>query len=192
MTVSSTNTRSTVAAVATALLAIGSLLAPFSADAQVKTTKIGYVNVSRLLAESPQANAANRALENEFAPRQRDITARQKAFKDRADKLQKDGAVMGAEERRTAEERLLKDERELKRQIEELREDVNVRRNEALNRLRVDLLREVDAFGKQGGFDVVLSDGVLYVNPSIDVTPQVLQALQARFGQAQPKPAAKP
>lgn len=148
-----------------------------------KDLKIGFVNVARLLAEAPQANAANRALENEFAPRQRDLVAKQKALKDRADKLTKDSAVMGAEQRRTAENDLRRDEREFARQAEELREDLNVRRNEALGKLRVDLLREVEGYARQNNYDVIVSDA-LFVSPAIDVTGQVLQALQSRFGQA--------
>ena len=159
------------------------------AQQAAKPLKIGFVNVQRLLAESPQANAANRALENEFAPRQRDLVAKQKTFKDRSDKFQKDGAVMGADERRNADTDLRKDERDLTRQFDELREDLNNRKNEELGKLRVDLLREVEAFARQGSYDLIVSDG-LYVTPSLDVTAQVLQALQSRAGA--PKPAAKP
>lgn len=102
------------------------LAVPSVAQAQTaKPLKIGFVNVQRLLIESPQANAANRALENEFAPRQRDLVAKQKSFKDRADKFQKDGAVMGADERRNTENDLRRDERDLQRQAEELREDLD-------------------------------------------------------------------
>jgi Skp family chaperone for outer membrane proteins len=47
------------------LLSAVSLLSPSMAAAQAaKQLKIGFVNVQRLLIESPQANAANRALEN--------------------------------------------------------------------------------------------------------------------------------
>jgi outer membrane protein len=168
-----------------AVAAAGSLLlAPAEAVAQAAAgPKIGFVNVARLLVESPQANAANKALENEFAPRQRDLIAKQNALKDRADKFQKDAAVMGADERRNAENDLRKDERELARQAEELRDDLNIRRNEAFGKLRVDLLAEVENFARQNGYDIILSDGVLYVSQPMDVTAQVLQALQARFGQ---------
>jgi outer membrane protein len=163
---------------------------PAIAEAQTaKALKIGFVNVQRLLIESPQANAANRALENEFAPRQRDLLAKQKSFKERTEKFQKDGAVMGADERSKAENDLRKDERELQRQVDELREDLNNRKNEELGKLRVDVLREIEGFAKQGGYDLILSDG-LYVNPAIDVTAQVLQGLQSRT--AAPKAPAKP
>lgn len=123
---------------------------PAGAQQATKPIKVGFVNVARLLAESPQANNANRSLENEFAPRQRDLVAKQKAFKDRSDKVQKDAAVMGADERRNAENDLRRDERDLTRQFEELREDLNNRKNEELGRLRVDLLREVETFARQG------------------------------------------
>lgn len=171
------------------LAAIG-LVVPSMVHAQAaKPLKVGFVNVQRLLIESPQANAANRALENEFAPRQRDLQAKQKAFKDRADKFQKDGAVMGADERRNAENELRKDERELQRQIEELREDLNNRKNEELGKLRINVLRQIEGFAKQGGYDLIVSDA-LYVSPALDVTSQVLQGLQS--GSAAPKAPAKP
>jgi outer membrane protein len=164
------------------LAAVAALLMPAIAQAQAtKELKIGFVNVQRLLIESPQANAANRALESEFAPRQRDLQAKQKVFKERADKFQKDGAVMGADERRNTENELRKDERDLARQIEELREDLNNRKNEELGKLRIDVLREIEGFAKQGGYDLIVSDG-LYVSQNLDVTAQVLQALQSQTG----------
>ncbi|MBL8201918.1 MAG: OmpH family outer membrane protein [Chromatiales bacterium] len=170
-----------------ATLAAVMLVMPSMVQAQQapKALKVGFVNVQRLLIESPQANAANRALENEFAPRQRDLQAKQKAFKDRADKFQKDGAVMGADERRNAENDLRRDERELQRQIEELREDLNNRKNEELGKLRINVLRQIEGFAKQGGYDLIVSDA-LYVSPALDVTSQVLQGLQSGSAPAKP------
>lgn len=165
------------------VMSVAAVLAPGLAAAQAKDLKVAFVNVTRLLAESPQANAANRALENEFAPRQRDLVAKQNALKARADKFNKDAAVMGAEERRNAENELRKDEREFARLADELREDLNNRKNEALNKLRVDLLTEVERFARQGGYDLIVSDA-LFVSPNMDVTAQILQGLQAKAGGA--------
>jgi outer membrane protein len=88
---------------------------------------------------------------------------------------------MGADERRNTENELRKDERDLARQIEELREDLNNRKNEELGKLRIDVLREIEGFAKQGGYDLIVSDG-LYVSQTLDVTAQVLQALQSQTG----------
>jgi outer membrane protein len=176
------------------VLAGAALLAPLgSALAQ---TKIAVVNVPRLLEEAPQAKSAMQALQDEFAPRQREIVAQQKDLKAKEDKLQRDGAVMAENERRTAEKDLRDGQRELQRKQNEYVEDLNLRRNEELGKLQRSLLQEVQAFARTSSYDLVLGDGVLYVNESMDITPQVLSALQARFktgGGTTPKPAtAKP
>jgi outer membrane protein len=143
--------------------------------------KIGVVNVARLLQESPQAQAASQALENEFAARRRDLENQQKDLKAREDKLQKDGAVMAEAERRNAEKTLRDGQRELARKQNEFLEDLNVRRNEALGQLQRTVLQEVQAYAKTAGLDVVVADA-LFASPSVDITAPVLAALQARKG----------
>jgi len=159
------------------LLAAGAL--PLQA-AQAQT-KIGVVNVARLLQESPQAQAASQALESEFATRRRELETQQKDLKAREDKLQKDGAVMAAAERSSAEKSLREGQREFARKQNEFLEDLNVRRNEVLGQLQRTILQEVQTFAKGAGLDVVVSEA-LYASPSVDVTGQVLSALQARKG----------
>jgi outer membrane protein len=143
--------------------------------------KIGVVNVARLLQESPQAQAASQALENEFAARRRDLENQQKDLKAREERLQKDGAVMAAAERSNAEKALRDGQREFARKQNEFLEDLNVRRNEAFGQLQRTILQEVQTYAKGAGLDVVVSDA-LYSSPSVDITSQVLAALQARKG----------
>jgi len=155
-----------------------------AAEAQAK---IGVVNVARLLQESPQAQAASQALENEFANRRRELETQQKDLKAREDKLQKDGAVMAANERAAAEKTLRDGQREFARKQNEFLEDLNVRRNEVLGQLQRTILQEVQTYAKGAGLDVVVSEA-LYASPAVDVTQQVLSALQARKGSAPAKP----
>ena len=162
-----------------ALLTIAASAAPFGAA--MAETKVGVVNVTRLLQESPQAQAASQALETEFAGRRRELEAQQKDLKAKEDRLQKDGAVMAANERASAEKALRDGQREVARKQNEFMEDLNVRRNEALGQLQRSVLQEVQAYAKTAGLDVVVADP-LYANPSVDITNQVLAALQARKG----------
>jgi outer membrane protein len=166
------------------------LLAPLgAAHAELK---IAVVNVPRLLEEAPQAKASMQALQDEFAPRQRSIVAQQKDLKTKEEKLQRDGAVMAENERRNSEKDLRDGQREMQRKQNEYVEDLNLRRNEELGKLQRSLLQEVQTFARAANYDVVLGDGVLYVNESMDITAQVLSALQARYksGAPAPKPAA--
>ena len=168
------------------------LLAPLgAAHAELK---IAVVNVPKLLEEAPQAKASMQALQDEFAPRQRSIVAEQKDLKTKDEKLQRDGAVMAENERRNAEKDLRDGQREMARKQNEYVEDLNLRRNEELGKLQRSLLQEVQTFARAAGYDLVLGDGVLYVNESMDITAQVLAALQSHYkatGGAT-KPAAAP
>jgi outer membrane protein len=182
--------RSLLAPLALSVALSTAMFAP-SAGAQT-ALKIAVVNVPRLLEEAPQAKAAMQALQDEFSPRQREMAAQQKDLKAKEEKLNRDGAVMAENERRTFEKDLREGQRDLARRQNEYVEDLNVRRNEELGKLQRSLLQEVQTFARSSGFDLVVGDGVLFVNESLDVTPQVLSALQARAKTGGVKPAAPP
>lgn len=163
----------------------------FSLTAAAAEPKIGVVNVAKLLDESPQARTAMQALQDEFAPRQKDIVKQQDDLKGREDKAQRDSDVMGDAERRNLEKDLRDAQRELSRKQNEYVEDLNIRRNEELGRLQKALMAEVETFAKANGYDLILGDGVLYATNAVDVTPQLLQRLEAS-AKTLPAPAAQP
>jgi outer membrane protein len=162
-------------------IAISLALLMFSGVVSAQQVKIGFVNYGRLIGESPQAAIAEEALREEFAPRQREGVALQTELQQKQEQIQRDLDVMGPEERRNAERDLRKNERELARQQQEFSEDFNLRRNESLRKVQSEVLREVQAFVAAEGFDLVVSDGVLYSSPAIDITEQVLAELKANF-----------
>jgi outer membrane protein len=164
----------------TALLALVTIAASaLPLGAAQAQAKIGVVNVARLLQEAPQAQAASQALENEFAARKRDLQNSERDLKAREDKLQKDGATMAEADRRNQEKALRDGQRDFARKQNEFMEDLNVRRNEALGQLQRSILAEVQTYAKSAGLDVVISEA-LYASPAVDVTNQVLAALQAK------------
>jgi len=86
---------------------------------------------------------------------------------------------MAEAERRNAEKFLRDGQRELARKQNEFMEDLNVRRNEALGQLQRTVLQEVQVYAKAAGLDVVVADP-LYASPVVDITTQVLTALQSK------------
>lgn len=157
------------------------LLSAFSAPAMAQDLKIGVVNVPVLMERAPQAKVAMDALQEEFAPRQREILAKQKEYEELGEKVQRDVAVMGETERRNAENDLRNLQREVTRLQTEFREDLNLRRNEELGNLQRSLLTEVQNYAKTAGFDLVVGDGVLYASTAVNITENVLRAMEANF-----------
>ena len=157
------------------------LLSSFTVSAMAQDLKIGVVNVPVLMERAPQAKVAMDALQEEFAPRQRDILAKQKEYEELGEKVQRDIQVMGETERRNAENDLRNLQREVTRLQNEFREDLNLRRNEELGGLQRSLLQEVQTYAKSVGFDLVVGDGVLYASDAVNITENVLKAMEANF-----------
>lgn len=154
--------------------------------------KIGYVNYSQLMEESPQAKAISEQIRNEFLPRQRELQSQQQSLKSREEKLQKDGATMSDEQRAREEKELRDGYREFQRKQSEAQDDFNARRNEELSRLQQMLINEVRVYAKAQSFDLVLAEGVIYANNSLDITAQILSQLQAHAGSKAPAAAPSP
>jgi outer membrane protein len=131
--------------------------------------------------QAPQTTSAMDALQEEFAPRQREFVAKHKEFEDLQAKAQKDFAVMGETERSNAEKELRDLQREVTRLQNEFREDLNLRQNEELGKLQRSLLKEVQDYAQAEGYDLVVGDGVLYASSAVNITNSVLQAVEANF-----------
>ena len=147
--------------------------------AAAQEVKIGVVSLPALIERAPQTKIAMDALQEEFAPRQREFLAKQKEFEELSAKAQKDFAVMGETERRNAEKDLRDLQREVARLQNEFREDLNLRQNEEYGILQRSMLKEVQDYAQQQGYDLIVGDGVLFASTAMNITEQVLRAVEA-------------
>ena len=157
------------------------MLGGFVLPAAAQDLKIGVVSLPALIERAPQTKAAMDALQEEFAPRQREFEAKKKEYDDLAAKIQKDLAVMGETERRNAQKEVRDLERDLARMQTEFQEDLNLRQNEEYGQLQRAMLKEVQDYAQQQGYDLIVGDGVLYVNSAVNITDEVLRAVEANY-----------
>lgn len=159
------------------MLLIGVLL-PLAGASAANDIKIGFVNTAKLLDKAPQAEAARDRLEQEFAPRDRDLVTEQRALRKKEDELANDSGLMSESQRRDLEREILALRRELKRSQEAFREDFNFRRNEELNKLQRQIYEAIVELAKENGFDLIVNDGaVIYASDQVDITNKVLERL---------------
>ena len=164
-----------------AVLAIA-MLGVFAMPAAAQEIKVGVVSLQALIERAPQTKAAMDALQEEFAPRQREFEAKKKEFEDLQAKAQKDLAVMGETERRNAEKDLRDLQRELTRLQTEFQEDFNLRQNEEFGLLQRAMAKEVQDYAMAEGYDLVVLDNVvLFRNDVVDITAEVLRAVEANY-----------
>jgi outer membrane protein len=170
--------------VSSLIFGLGAAALAAAAPAVSAEMKIAVVDYGKLMEESPQAKAVSDALRNEFTPRQRDLQAQQTAVKAKEDRLQKDAATMSQDQRARADKDLRDGARDFARKQSELQDDFNSRKNEEMSRLQRILIEEVRTYAKAQGFDLVIADGVIYSTPTLDITPQILSALQSHSSKA--------
>jgi outer membrane protein len=157
------------------------LVCTFALPASAQELKIGVVSLQAIVERAPQTKAVMDALREEFAPRERQIVAKQKEIEDLQAKVQKDLAVMGETERRNAEKNLRELNREFERLRTEYQEDSNLRQNEEFAVLQRSVLKEVQDYAQAQSYDLIVGDGVLYVSSTVNITEDVLNAVVANY-----------
>jgi outer membrane protein len=161
------------------------------ADLAAADLKIGFVNAARVLEEAPQAEKARKQLEKEFAPRDKQLLGLQKTIKKLDEKLSRDGAIMSENEQRKLDREIVTNKRELKRSREEFREDLNIRRNEAFEKLSRRIREVITFIAEKEKYDLIVGDSVIFASKRIDISNKVVQQLKQEMKTGKKAKAAK-
>ena len=152
-------------------------LVTFTVSAQAAELKVGYVQVDKILQEAPQTAESGKKLEREFNPRSQELDRMAKQIKDLESALDKEGLTISEAERRNKERDVQNIKIEFQRKQRELREDINLRKNEELGSLQDRINKAVQSVSEAEGYDLVVYSGVAYASKKIDITDKVLKLL---------------
>ncbi len=162
-------------------LVLGALLIGGTSLAQAadfSASRIGFVNLERVLKESAPAKVSQGKLEKEFSTRQKDLVAQDSALKAAVTKFQTDAPVLAETKRVEQQKKLMEQERELQRTQRNFQEDLNKRKSEELQSLIASTNTIVKQLATTEKLDFVLQNAV-FVDPKNDLTDRVLKMLDA-------------
>ncbi len=154
-----------------------SLTASLSTHLSAAELKVGYVQVDKILQEAPQTAERGKKLEREFSPKSQELERMQKQIRDIEATLDKEGVTLSETERRNKERDASNLKIEFQRKQRELREDINLRKNEELSTLQDRINAAVKTVSEADGYDLVVYGGVAYASRKIDITDKVLKLL---------------
>lgn len=152
-------------------------LVTFAVSVQSAELKVGYVQVDKILQDAPQTAESGKKLEREFSPRSQELERMSKQIKDLESALDKEGLTISEAERRNKERDVQNIKIEFQRKQRELREDINLRKNEELGALQDRINKAVQSVSEAEGYDLVVYSGVAYASKKIDITDKVLKLL---------------
>ena len=140
-------------------------------------SRIGFVDIPYLIDRAPQALEAEKRLEAEFAPRQAELEMQRAELAGLSARLDDLDGELSDDERQQLDRETRALERRIKRSEQDFREELNIQKNDEFKTVRVLVLEAIASFGKQHDYDLIVSDGVLFANPRIDVTERILESL---------------
>jgi outer membrane protein len=138
--------------------------------------KIGFVNTERVFREAAPAKRAQQKLEREFAARNTDLGRIEKQGRDMQTELERENVTIPESQRREKERQLADISRNFQRLQREIREDLNLRRNEELAAVQERATRVINQIAEQEKFDLIIQEAV-FASGRIDITDKVIRAL---------------
>ncbi len=154
-------------------------LAAITTNAQAEL-KAAYINSAKILQEAPQAKAATEALKKEFAKREQALRKLKAEIDKMTADLKKDGAIMSADQRSKMESDILEKRRKFQFDAQSLKEDVDLRRRQEVQKLRTSISSVIQSYAKKKGYDFIFTDGVAYAADKVNVTDEILKELKKK------------
>lgn len=159
-------------------LAVAAALAFAMVGAIAQDTKIGAVNVERILRDSNTAKAVSTKLEQEFSKRERDLRGSADQLRQAFERFERESPTLPESQRTTRQRQLVEQERDLQRRQRDFQEELNLRRNEALQQVVEKLNRVIRTIAEAEKFDLIVQEAY-YVSPRVDITERVMSQLDS-------------
>lgn len=163
------------------ILLTASLAMIWSGASAADELHVGYVNMQKLMQQSPQARAAVQVMKNKFGDRGQDLVAEQSKIKALQDQITKNGAVMSADQLQDKQNELDDMQRDYSRKQSDLQDDISAEKNQEIAKLQRDIYEAVQVFAKGKKYNLIIGEGVFYADSTVDITDQVLAQLQKEF-----------
>lgn len=157
------------------------LLMPAFASAQ--ENKIGIIDLQLVIANSKAGKAAKAAFEGEFKQKQQIIESKRAQLERLKNEFIQNGPVMNETTRKQKADQIEQLDKELQRSRSDFRDELQKRDFELLEKILKDLDGILQSIGKSEGYTLIIEKtegGVIFANPTIDITQKVIQAYDAK------------
>jgi outer membrane protein len=173
-------------AVLAVLSALWWVLTPALAQAP-PATRIGYVDLQRILARSQAGVQAREQIEKDKASMQKQVDGQKSDYDKLRDELEKKGQLLSADARREKQEALERKTRDIRRLLDDLEKELQKKEQTAGAKILRDLEGIFTRVGKEKGYALIVERrqaGVVYGAPEADITEEVIKAFDDEMRKA--------
>lgn len=152
-----------------------------TAQATAADVKIAVIDPNRIVEESPQYEEAREMLSTEVKEREAELLQQQEDLDRLNERQDRDGALMSEDELKRLQNDIRARKRRLRYAKAELQEDFALRQTELRTRLVKQVEEVVRQLAKEQEIDVILSEGLVYFSPRVDISGDVVERLKQEF-----------
>jgi len=150
-----------------------------SASAFAEGTKIGVVDLQKIMQTSTQMKGIQEKLEKEFKPRRDKLISMEDGLKKDIDKFKRDSSILTAAQRKDLEKKIMQTQQQFEREGQQYQQELSTAHNEAMedfyNKIRVAIAK----VAQNDAYDIVFQkDAAPYSMDKLDVTAKVMQEIK--------------
>lgn len=164
------------------LLVVGMMALAAPLAAQAAPTKVGFLDTRRIIQVAPGAEEARATLDREMAGWRTQLEAMDDSLTAMATDLQQRSSVMNAEARARSEQQIRDKQAEFQQRAEQLQQQAGMRQEQLMQPIMARVETAISEVRQAGGFAMIFdaaTDAIVSADPSLDITEQVIQRLQA-------------
>jgi len=151
----------------------------------VQASKIGYIDVQRVLARSAAGVAAREALEKERASIQKDMDGRRQELEKLRDEIEKKSALMTADARSDKQDQFERKRRDAARAADDYQKELEKKEGVLLQKVLQEVGGVIEKVGKEKNYYMIVEKrnaGVLYASTDADLTDEIIRAYDKDAG----------
>ena len=145
-----------------------------------KNLKVAIVNFQRLVVESDLGKQYLKTAKSSIKKKQKILSKLEDQVRNMRDKFEEQKLVLDEKARDEKGEDLAYKITELRRKREDFEADVKIEDSKFQRDIMRNAMKAVKVVSEQLGFDIVISSqspGLMYLNPSLDITDKVLEQM---------------
>ena len=143
--------------------------------------KVGFVSVEKLLTQAPQVEAVNTAMMERFGGKKQELQDLEKEIKTMQENYKRNELVMTEDKLKELRDKVIAKVQGFKQKEAILNQEVSTMRSQELAVLQKSVRDIINTIAKKDGYDLILSEGVVFATDKIDITDRVLKEMKKTF-----------
>ncbi len=142
-------------------------------------TKIGVVDLQKIMQTSAQMKGIQEKLEKEFKPRRDKLVAMEDGLKKDMEKFKRDTAIMSETKRKDLEKQIVSTQQQFEREGQQYQQELSTAHNESMEEFYNKIRAAIAKVAESEKYDLVFQkDAAPFSVEKLDVTAKVMQEIK--------------